>query len=541
MSCTNTPKQYSEILPSKNVTAPFDWRAANVYFLLTDRFHNPSGEATVYFDRTKPTGKLRGFMGGNIRGITQKISEGYFTELGISAIWFTPVVEQIHGSVDEGTGNSYGFHGYWAKDWTSLDPNFGTEEDLEELVRTAHSKGIRILMDAVVNHTGPVTDIDPVWPEDWVRIGPTCLHDDYESTVSCTLVDNLPDILTENDEDVGIPEQLAEKWKKEGRYEQEMEELDTFFERTGHSRAPRFYIMKWLTDFIRNHGIDGYRIDTVKHTEEYVWAEFRKECDQAYADWKEQNPNMVMEDIPFFTVGEVYNYNISSGRNYDFGDHTVDYFDNGFNSLINFEFKGNAKENYETLFSSYSQILQEDLKGLSVLNYMSSHDDGEPFDKQRKKPFETGTKLLLAPGASQIYYGDESARSLDIEGTVGDATLRSYMNWEAIDSEDFVKEVLAHWQKLGKFRRDHPAVGAGVHECISEKPYLFRRVYTNGDYVDVVLVGLDLPKRKKELDLLGTFSNGTRLRDAYSGEEAMVRDGILHLTTDYDIVLLEVI
>ncbi len=72
----------------------------------------------------------------------------------------------------------------------------------------AHSKGIRIVLDAVINHTGPVTDIDPVWPKEWVRTGPTCEFKDYESTITCTLVKNLPDILTESDEAVELPPQF---------------------------------------------------------------------------------------------------------------------------------------------------------------------------------------------------------------------------------------------------------------------------------------------------------------------------------------------
>ena len=100
--------------------------------------------------------------------------------------------------------------------------------------------------------------------------------------------------------------------------------------------------------------------------------------------------------------------------------------------LINFDFRNEAKMNYEELFSKYSNILQNDLKGNTVMNYVSSHDDSYPFDKKREKTFESGTKLLLAPGISQVYYGDESARSLDIEGTQGDATLRSNMNWNEI-------------------------------------------------------------------------------------------------------------
>ena len=253
----------------------FVWEGANIYFLLTDRFNNGDTSNDINFDRTKETGKLRGFEGGDIKGITQKIKEGYFTKLGINAIWMTPIVEQIHGGTDEGTGLSYGFHGYWTKDWTKIDPNYGTKEDLKELVDLAHKNGIRVLLDAVINHTGPVTDKDPVWPSDWVRTEPACTYKDFETTVNCTLVENLPDIKTESNEAVELPKHLIEKWKAEGRYEQEVKELDAFFAKTGHPKAPRFYIMKWLTDYITEFGIDGYRVDTVKHTEEFVWQEFK--------------------------------------------------------------------------------------------------------------------------------------------------------------------------------------------------------------------------------------------------------------------------
>jgi alpha-amylase len=75
------------------------WEAANVYFLLTDRFNNADPSNDVNFERTEETAVLRGFEGGDLKGITQKINEGYFTDLGINAIWMTPVVEQIHGAI----------------------------------------------------------------------------------------------------------------------------------------------------------------------------------------------------------------------------------------------------------------------------------------------------------------------------------------------------------------------------------------------------------------------------------------------------------
>ncbi len=538
-SCSDK-KQENEMNPiAKKV--PFVWENANIYFLLTDRFLNGDTSNDVNFDRIGKAAKLRGFKGGDIIGITKKIEEGYFTDLGINAIWMTPIVEQIHGAVDEGTGLSFGFHGYWTKDWTALDPNFGTKADLKLLVETAHKHNIRIVLDGVINHTGPVTEIDPVWPSDWVRTDVQCTYKDYESTVMCTLVKNLPDIKTESNENVEIPEALAKKWKAEGRYEQEIKELDDFFARTGYPKAPRFYIMKWLTDYITEFGIDGYRADTVKHTEESIWGEFKNECNYAFAQWKENNPDKVLDDNPFYMVGEVYNYGISGGQLYDFGDKKVNYFENGFNSLINFEFKWNAAQNnYEELFSRYDTILNNQLKGFGVLNYISSHDDGSPFDKERTKPFESATKLLLCPGAVQMYYGDESARQLMVDGANGDANLRSLMNWEEIDTNTKTQEILTHWQKLGKFRSNHPSIGAGIHKMLSESPYVFQRTYLKESFIDKVVIGLDLNEGKKELNINGFFEDGTILNDAYSGIETQVKDGIVTIETPYSVVLLEI-
>lgn len=521
------------------VKTPFLWEGANLYFLLTDRFNNGDPSNDVNYGRDRETAVLRGFEGGDLKGVTQKIEEGYFTDLGVNAIWMSPIVEQIHDGTDEGTGYTYGYHGYWTKDWTALDPNFGTREDLKALVDAAHSRGIRILLDAVINHTGPVTDTDTVWPEDWVRTSPKCEFANYESTVTCTLVANLPDILTESNEAVELPPQLVEKWKAEGRYDEEVAELDAFFERTGHPRAPRFYIMKWLTDYITDFGIDGYRVDTVKHTEEYVWQEFRKECDAAFTQWKADHPEAVLDDNPFYLVGEIYFYNIHTGRYYDFGDKNVDYFEDSFDALINFDLRSSADRSYEEVFSSYSQLLENELNGYGTLNYLSSHDDGQPFDSAREKTYETATRLMLAPGASQTYYGDESGRSLIIEGTNGDATLRSNMNWEDIASNSETQALLQHWQRLGQFRGNHPAVGAGVHEMISEQPYVFSRTYNTAELLDTVVVGLDLGAGAKKLSVRGIFEEGTTLRDAYSDQQVTVTRGLVEIDSEFDVVLLE--
>ena len=515
----------------------FVWEGANIYFLLTDRFNNGDASNDINFERTEANGKLRGFEGGDLKGVTQKIKDGYFTDLGINAIWMTPIVEQIHGGTDEGTGLSYGYHGYWAKDWTKIDPNFGTKEDLKELVAVAHQNGIRVLLDAVINHTGPVTEKDPVWPSDWVRTHPQCTYNNYESTISCTLVKNLPDIKTARNKVVELPPQLVKKWKEEGRYEKEINELDDFFTRTRHPRAPRFYIMKWLTDYITEFGIDGYRVDTVKHTEEFVWQEFKQECNTAFAEYKKNNPKKVLDDNDFYLVGEVYNYGISDGKAFDFGDKKVNYFNKAFNSLLNFELKWNAKQMAEKdIFHTYDLLLHADLNGYGILNYMTSHDDGQPFDKDRKMPYKTATVLLLTPGTSQVYYGDEAARNLTIEGTVGDATLRSFMNWDEIKNNANTQKILSHWQKLGQFRANHMSIGAGKHQLISEENGLiFSRIRKE----DRIIAGINLPKGHKELNVSSIFKDGEKLIDFYSNQNLEVKDGKVTLDSEFDIVLLE--
>ncbi|MCE2789347.1 MAG: hypothetical protein LW630_05480 [Saprospiraceae bacterium] len=528
-----TSVTFAQPEPVTKTKAPFLWENATVYFLLTDRFVN--GDKSNDFVHPVSPAPYRGYMGGDVAGIIRKLEEGYFTQLGIDAIWMTPLVENITAGVDEGTGLSYGFHGYWTKDWTRIDSRIGDEGLVKRMVELAHSQGIRILMDAVVNHTGPVTANDPQWPSDWVRTGPRCTYQSYATTTACTLVENLPDVLTESTAEVMLPQHLVEKWKSEGRYEQEVRELDEFFARTGYPRRPYFYIVKWLTDLIRDYGIDGFRVDTAKHTEEDVWKVLKEESERAFADWKNLYPKKKLDDTPFFMVGEVYNYYIGAGRSFDFGDRKVDYFSHGFDGLINFDFKYDAQKPWKQLFEKYDGILHGALSGKTVLNYLSSHDDGGPYDKERKKAVEAGTRLLLSQGMAQIYYGDESVRSLSVEAQ-GDAVLRAPMNWEEMDNP-LKQEVLNHWRKLGGFRQRHPAVGAGRNFSLSDN--VFGRTLNSDLYSDSVVMGVGLSAGAKTIPVGKFFEEGGRVRDSYSGKEGRVVRGVVALDTPHSVVLLE--
>ncbi len=324
-----------------------------------------------------------------------------------------------------------------------------------------------------------------------------------------------------------------------------MRELDAFFQSTGLPRAPRYYLMKWHADWVRKYGFDGFRADTVKHTEPGVWKDLKRIATAAHEEWKAANPAKRLDDQKFYMTAEVYNYSLNHARKFDMGGgQMVDFFDNGFDSLINFSMIADSKKSYESLFSSYSAALAGPLKGLSILNYLSSHDDGGPFDPERVRPYEAANKLMLAPGAVQLYYGDESARYLKVKDAVGDATLRSFMNWDDLESNAQrstyrVAELRQHWARLGKFRQAHPAIGTGVHRQIASAPYTFSRILGKGKGSDRVVVALDLPQDKPvAISVRGVFADGKTVRDYYSGKSAQVVKGSVTFDTSGPVVLI---
>ena len=117
------------------------------------------------------------------------------------------------------------------------------------------------------------------------------------------------------------------------------------------------------------------------------------------------------------------------------------------------------------------------------------------------------------------------------------------MNWEEINQNEErsgfkIKEILAHWQKLGTFRNAHPSIGAGVHEMLTQEPYTFKRTFSKGDYEDKVIIGLQLAAGEKTIVVKGVFENGEMLKDYYSDQKIEVSDGSVKIDSPFDIVLL---
>ena len=173
-----------------------------------------------------------------------------------------------------------------------------------------------------------------------------------------------------------------------------------------------------------------------------------------------------------------------------------------------------------------------------MINYVASHDDGQPFDLERTRALDAGTRLLLAPGGAQVYYGDELARPMVIPGTQGDANLRAPMNWADLEQGGRAAEVLQHWRKVGRFRYAHPAIGAGRHALLQAEPYVFSRTLVATGIHDRVVVALDQGTGTKVVPVRGVFADGTELLDAYSGQSGLVSGGAIRLTTSHGVVLL---
>jgi alpha-amylase len=511
-----------------------------VYFLMTDRFANGNPDNDHSYGRQReadPKADVGTFHGGDLRGITDQLKAGWFQKLGVNAIWITAPYEQIHGWIQGGKAEfkHYAYHGYYALDYTVLDANMGTPAELKEMIDTAHAQGIRVLFDIVMNHPGYLDlqtardlKVDVLWPgsetatlknyhnyidynsfkfldwwgRDWVRAGLPGYIDGGRDDLTMQLA-FLPDFRTESKEFVKVPTFLR---NKAGSGVKDLP-----------NTTVRGYLIKWLTDWVRTYGVDGFRCDTVKHVEPEAWAQLKGEAVKALAEWKTAHPAEKIDDAPFWMVGEFW----GAGP----GRHKMLSF--GFDAMLNFDFQG-EEDSYakpEPLFRDYAKLQAG--KPAQMLNYISSHDT-MLFDRSRL--VEAGNALLLAPGGVQIFYGDETARPLGpAPRTDPQQATRSDMNWAAPDAK-----VLAHWRKLGSFRSRHVALAHGEHHLLSGAPYVFSRIdAASGDRVVVALGATG----ELAIPVAGVFKDGETVQDAYTGRSAMVAAGTVKLQAETCVLL----
>lgn len=542
----------------------FTWDNATVYFLLTDRFKNGNKSNDHSYGRTldKDGKPISGwdtapgtFHGGDFAGITQAIEEGYFNDLGVNALWISAPYEQTHGYCDSGAGHfaHYSYHGYYVLDYTETDANFGTPEEFETLVDTAHEHGLRVIMDIVMNHCGynTVADMEEFgfgtlldgatdfkyvienvsdfnkhidyqtsaedwgkwWGPDWIRSGLPGYTEGGGSNELMSLA-GLPDFKTEQTTPVSIPEVLKTKWTKEGTYNEKIAKY-------GSSNTVTGYLTSWLAEWVRKYGVDGFRCDTAKHVEKSSWKQLKTACVDALAEWRQNNPDKPGADWQqdFWMTGEAWDKGVGYDEYYTQG---------GFDSMINFETWGAgvlASSRVAGLYQGYADAINTK-EDFNVLSFISSHDALLTRGDTNTMIY-TGSAFLLTPGGVQIYYGDESNRpmfdGLAFDGAGGSGhSLRSDMNWDSLD-----QTVLAHWQKVGQFRKDHVAIGAGSNIKLSAtNGVAFARTYDKNGVSDKAAAVIGASSNADiTIDVSSIWSDGQLLMNAYDQSSAIVTDG----------------
>ena len=541
----------------------FTWDNASVYFLLTDRFRNGNTSNDHSYGRAtdKNGNPLSGwdtnpgtFHGGDFAGVTQSIEEGYFDNLGVNAIWISAPYEQIHGYCDSGKGFvHYSYHGYYVLDYTETDANFGTAEEFQTLVDTAHEHGIRVIMDIVMNHAGyntvqdmeelnfgtlldgasdfkyKLNDISDVnnhidftssaadwgrwWGNDWIRSGlpgyTEGAGDDYTMALS-----GLPDFRTEQTKSVSIPPLLKTKWTKEGTYDQKIA-------RYGSSNTVSGYLTSWLSDWVRKYGVDGFRCDTAKHVEKASWNKLKTACVAALKEWRANNPNKAGADWKedFWMTGEAWDHGVGYDSYYSEG---------GFDSMINFATCGGGALASGTVANTYQGYADQinTKEGFNVLSFISSHDETLTRGDTNTMLYN-GSAFMLLPGAVQIYYGDESNRPLysgvAFDGYGGSGhSLRSDMNWDNLD-----QTVLAHWQKVGQFRNKHISIGAGSNiKLTATNGVAFGRTYNKNGVSDKAAAVIGCGKNTSiTVDVSSLWNDGDYVINAYDNSSSVVTGG----------------
>jgi len=254
----------------KPFASPADWRDQWIYFLMVDRFNNPAGPPKhLPFDA-----KFGGFQGGTLRGIRERL--GYIGSLGAGAIWITPVFQNP-------VWQDSAYHGYGFQNLLKIDPRFGTEQDLQDLVDDAHARGIYVILDIVINHAGDVFEYQGFGSEAPFQGFPYAIRwrkadgsAKQQWQVAPQDLQGDPDL---TEEGAVFPDELRDNrlFRRQGSALGvvgdfgSLKEIATDFGQMTADRGFEFTARNVLITayqyVVARFDIDGYRIDTLKHVE----------------------------------------------------------------------------------------------------------------------------------------------------------------------------------------------------------------------------------------------------------------------------------
>ncbi len=463
-----------------------------MYSLMVDRFFNATKDNDHPVDDPEIHPKAN-YYGGDILGITQKIRDGFFTNLGISTIWISPITQNplgAYGMYPNPRTKFSGYHGYWPISSTKVDFRFGTSDELHEMLAEAHKRGINVILDYVANHVHQEHPLYQKHP-DWAT--PLYLPDGTMNT---------------------------EKWDEH--------RLTTWFDTfmpTLNLERPEVYepmtdsALFWVTDY----QFDGFRHDATKHIPEVFWRTLTRKM------------KLNVTNRSVFQIGETY------------GSHDLisSYIGSG---MLNSQFDFNVYDAAVSAFARpnvpFTNLNGKITEGFTYYGWNNlmgvitgNHDKGRfisyaggalSFDEDAKRAGWTreigvgdaiGYKRLqmlnafnlTIPGVPTIYQGDEFGQPGG-----NDPDNRKMMQFEGFNPLE--QETLDATKKLTNLRRSHMALNYGTFEplVVTEKTYAYVRTYLN-DMVLVVFnksaenasVEVDLPERFASKKLVAHFGSTT--------------------------------
>ncbi len=485
----STSVQVEVTARTKKNVKDFDWDESVIYFMVTDRFFD-GNESNNTASGAKTYGKDNAglYHGGDFAGITQKID--YLEDLGINTIWITPIVENIPGVTVTDTGKedvpyNAAYHGYWASDFTKLNPTLGTKEEFQTLIDQAHNRGIRIMVDIVVNHAGYDTDFP-----DMIRSGDDIVSgSDQKDSLS-----NLPDFKTE---DPAVSAQLV----------------------------------KWQTQWVKDFGIDYFRVDTVKHVENDTWAELKNALTEVDSDFK-----MIGE---YAGGGYASNGNtlgtgeMDSDLDFDFNDQATNFVKGNISSVENFLASRNSALNNTYMTGQFLGSHDEDGFKQKLL------DGGMKEDAATAASMVAASLQITAKGQPVIYYGEEIG--LTGLNNYPYQTNRYDFDWTMVNSDN---KTYQHYKKMLSIRNAYTDVFArGDRKTILASDENGYDIVSRSYKGTKLYVGLNIKDVAQTVEIPVSENNGTVLKDLYSGKTYTVSNGkvkvIIPEATDGGTVVLK--
>lgn len=466
---------------------------------MTDRFHNGDKTNDAGTDPTSPNR----FHGGDWRGLIDKLD--YLSDLGVTTLWISPLPEQMRDFF--GTD---GYHGYWTKDFTRPEPSFGDVDTLRELVDSAHEKGIKVLVDLVVNHLGygaPMAE-DPAY-YDWFH---------HQGDVNLTLQSNM------------------EKGKLSG--------LPDFAQENP-------VVSRWLIDqckaWIDKADIDGFRLDAVRHVPVDFWKRFSAEIhahagnnflllgevyDPVVAHTSKFQNEAGMDSVFDFPLNFALRNTIGCDKPSTWWNtlrYVVTHLDHldGESVRIAMGQSDGDMRRLSTVLKQDSAYRRADLLVTLLDNHDMPRFTTVAGDKGESK-LKLGLALLMTMrGIPSVYYGTEVAMRGDGDDVRKDMAFGSHPQMEAA------------FKQLAHIRKDSVALRRGAFEELhaDRDVYAFSRCAPS----ESVVVALNNGKQVNHRDIPApaSLADGTTLIDKIGGSRYIVNQGriAVDLAPDQAVIL----